>query len=86
MAKDFAYRPLTPDTEYLVCIYTYQGDSIKSISKVMQRNLHQVEEILQTAKDTGRYDEYIKFYENYLRLGINARCSVSTRESQILAL
>lgn len=56
-------RPLTPDTEFLVCIYTYRGDSIKRIAADLIRSPRNVKKILDEAKASGRYEKYIKIYK-----------------------
>ncbi len=56
-------RPPTPDTEFLVCIYTYRGDSIKRIATDLIRSPRNVQKILDVAKASGRYEQYIKIYK-----------------------
>lgn len=56
-------RPLTPDTEFLVCVYTYRGDSIKRIAEDLIRIPRNVQKILNEARASGRYEKYIKIYK-----------------------
>nr|DAZ25489.1 MAG TPA: Protein of unknown function (DUF2089) [Caudoviricetes sp.] len=58
-------RPLTPDTEFLVCIYTARGDSISRIAIDLRRSKENVLKILNEAKASGRYEEHIKCYMDY---------------------
>lgn len=71
-------RELTPDTEKLICIYTYRGDSIKRIACDLNRSENQVESILRTAQQSGRYDKHIANYEAYSKSGIPAECNINT--------
>ena len=56
-------RPCTADTEFLICVYTYRGDSISRIAADLNRSKDNVEKILDKAKASGAYDRHIKIYE-----------------------
>lgn len=56
-------RPCTDLTEFLVCIYTYRGDSISRIAADLSRSKENVEEILNNAKASRAYDKHIEIYE-----------------------
>ena len=56
-------RPCTADTEFLICVYTYRGDSISRIAADLNRSKDNVEKILDKAKGSGSYDRHIKIYE-----------------------
>jgi hypothetical protein len=81
MRKAGKTRPLTGDTEYLICIYTYRGDSAASIADVLDRGLEQVKNIIQKAKESGRYDRHIRRYKEFLINGAEIKSTYSTRES-----
>jgi hypothetical protein len=60
-------RPCTSDTEYLVCVYTYRGDTPKRIAQDLDRSVKNIKGILKTAKESGNYDKHIK---KYIRKGL----------------
>ena len=57
-------RPLTRDTEYLVCLYSYRGESASSIANCLSRPLSQIEQIIDDVKSSGRYDKHIARHNN----------------------
>ncbi len=59
-------RPLTNDTEFLVCIWYGRGDSPLKIAYIMNRPLEQIEHILTQAIISGRYREHIRIHKEYL--------------------
>ena len=59
-------RPCTADTEFLICIYTYRGETVKRIATDLCRSVENVEMILNSVKSSGRYGEHIQKYLNYL--------------------
>lgn len=48
--KEQLNRPLTTDTEFLICLYTYRGDSISRIATDLNRSEEDVQSILNEAK------------------------------------
>ena len=60
-------RPCTSDTEYLVCVYTYRGDTPKRIATDLDRSVKNVKCILKTAKESGNYEKHIR---KYIRKGL----------------
>ena len=60
--KDAMERPLTADTEFLISIYTYRGETPRRIAMDLNRTERQVKKILDGAKKSGRYDKHIKRY------------------------
>lgn len=63
MAHD---RPLTRDTEYFVCVWSHKGESTKSIAEDLDRSVKAVDDILDNAKKSGRYDRHIAKYNAYI--------------------
>lgn len=59
-------RPLTTDTEFLVCIYHYRNDSIRNISDTLERPTSQIRRIIKNAKESGRYNKHINKYLSVL--------------------
>ena len=64
--KKATTRPLTEDTEFLVCLYSYRGESPKQIAYNLSRSEYQVKKILKEAKASGRYDEHISRHLEHL--------------------
>ena len=62
--KEQLNRPLTTDTEFLICLYTYRGDSISRIATDLNRSQKDVQSILNEAKASGRYNEHIQKHLN----------------------
>lgn len=59
-------RPPTADTEFLICLYTYRGDSISRIATDLNRSEENVQSILNEAKASGRYNKHIQKHLNYV--------------------
>lgn len=59
------YRELTEDTEFLVCVYYWRGDSAEQIGVDLDRNPNQISDIVYEAKKSGRYNEHIKRHIDY---------------------
>lgn len=66
----FEPRPLTGDTEYLVCLYNHRGESASNIADCLSRPVSQIKQIIKDAKASGRYDKHIAKYENIGRAEI----------------
>ena len=64
---NYPVRDLTADTEKLICIYNFRGDSVDRISEDLMRNRNQVEMILDEAKKSGRYDNYVNAYKSRMK-------------------
>lgn len=62
--KEQLNRPPTTDTEFLICLYTYRGDSISRIATDLNRSEEGVQSILNEAKASGRYNEHIQKHLN----------------------
>lgn len=56
-------RPFTKNTAYLICIYSYRGDSVKQIAEDLYRDEKIIKDYLKSAKESGYYDTTIKFYK-----------------------
>lgn len=67
--KKSSARPLTRDTEMLICIYTHRGDSPKRIAADLCRPLSQIKDIILQAKLNGHYDYYINRYLSMCKHG-----------------
>lgn len=59
-------RPCTADTEFLICVYTYRGETVDRIATDLYRSVENVEMILSSAKSSGRYNRHIQKHLNYL--------------------
>lgn len=59
-------RPCTAITEFLFCVYTYRGETVKRIATDFNRSVENVEMILSNAKSSGRYGKHIKNHLNYV--------------------
>jgi hypothetical protein len=64
--KERLNRPPTTDTEFLICLYTYRGDSISRIATDLDRSEKNVQSILNEAKASGRYNMHIQKHLNYV--------------------
>lgn len=62
--KEQLNRPPTTDTEFLICLYTYRGDSISRIATDLNRSEEDVQSILNEAKASGRYNMHIQKHLN----------------------
>lgn len=59
-------RPLTEDTEFLICIYFHRGDSTHRIAIDLNRSERQVERVLKKAMCSGRYDKHVNKHLEHL--------------------
>lgn len=59
------YRELTADTEFLVCVYYWRGDSVERIGNDLDRNPNQISDIVYEAKKSGRYNKHIRRHTDY---------------------
>lgn len=64
--KEQLNRPPTTDTEFLICLYTYRGDSISRVATDLNRSEENVQSILNEAKASGRYNEHIQKHLNFV--------------------
>lgn len=64
--KQASARPLTEDTEFLICVYSYRNETPYRIATDLNRSEHQVRKILKEAKESGRYDEHISRHLEHL--------------------
>lgn len=62
--KEQLNRPPTTGTEFLICLYTYRGDSISRIATDLNRSEEDVQSILNEAKASGRYNMHIQKHLN----------------------
>lgn len=56
-------RPFTKDTGYLICVYSYRGDSVKRIAEDLDRDEKIIKDYLKSAKESGYYDTVVEFYK-----------------------
>jgi DNA-directed RNA polymerase beta' subunit len=63
-SKKSLTRPFTEETEYLICLWTYQGDSDKDIASVLHRDINVIRDTIATCKANGKFDNYVKFLED----------------------
>lgn len=56
--NDFEERPLTPDTEMLVCHYHIENYTVSQISDLLRRPVEQISEIIYKAKCSGAYEAH----------------------------
>lgn len=49
-------RPLTENSEWIICMWDIRGDSPLETALVLKRSLAQVNETLQRCKENGFYD------------------------------
>lgn len=56
--KDYEERPLTPDTEMLVCHYHIENYTASQIADLLKRPVEQISEIIYKAKCSGAYERY----------------------------
>ena len=75
-------RPLTEDTEMLVCLYHSRGDSPKRIAADLRRPVEQINDILSDAKKSGRYKIHIYWYNMYIKSGIPQSCAINSFQSK----
>lgn len=71
-------RPLTEDTEMLVCLYHSRGDSPKRIAADLRRPVEQINDILHNAKKSGRYKIHIDRHDAYIKSGITQSSSINS--------
>lgn len=58
LGKGGPYRPFTKDTEWLICLWHSEGDSVIEIADTLRRNVKVVEETIKECKENGKYDIY----------------------------
>lgn len=74
-------RPLTEDTEMLVCLYHSRGDTPKRIAADLRRPIEQINDILHNAKKSGRYNMHVERYKMYIKSGIPKSCAINSYQS-----
>ncbi len=59
-------RPLTQDTAYLVCLWTFRdGNTVRQIADILLRPERQIRDIISDCKADGRWDKYQKRWNTF---------------------
>lgn len=58
--KEGPDRPFTNDTEWLICLWSSEGDSVAEIASTLRRNCKVIEETVKRCKKNGKYDIYAR--------------------------
>ena len=74
-------NPITLSTKYHVCIWHYEGDSVKALASLFRRSQSQIQEILDTCEKSGEYDAFIRRF-NSLKQGGPKKYVKKNREHQ----
>lgn len=85
LGKGGPYRPFTKDTEWLICLWHSEGDSVLEIADTLRRNVKVVEETIKECKENGKYDIYAKLsYKNRDDRYANILHGNKTRNAKII--
>lgn len=58
-------RPLTQDTAYLVCLWTFRdGNTVHQIADILLRPERQIRDIISDCKADGRWDKFKRFWNS----------------------